>query len=135
MALFPQDKRIRGERDELNLPSRWPAIAAALLIAALFGLLSGVVKDVQISRGIQSAGKSTDAPHLSKREPLRALAATDRKDGAGSHSANADGALVPRFTAIVFPLYSAAQAPNAIAETRRLRFWPGSLPRAPPRAV
>ncbi|WP_105373502.1 hypothetical protein [Neorhizobium huautlense] len=135
MALFPQHRRIRGERDELGLVSRWPAIAVALLIAALIGLLSGVVKDVQIARGIQSAGKSTDTPHLSKREPLRALAATDRKDGTASHSANADSALTLRSTDIAFPLYSSAETPNAAATTRSFRFWPGSLPRAPPFAV
>lgn len=135
MALFPQDRRITGERDEPGLASCWPLVAAALLIAALLGLLSSVVRDVQIPRGIQSAGKSSDAPHLSKREPLRALAATDRKDGTASHSANADGALALYSTEITFPLYSSAQTPNATARTRGFRFWHGSLPRAPPLAV
>ena len=64
MALFPPDKRMKRKRGEDGFLSCWPVFAAALLIASLFGLLSGVVRDVQFPRGIQSADKSTDAPHF-----------------------------------------------------------------------
>lgn len=132
MAPFPQDRRTRSERGGDHLLSRWPVFAAALLIAALFGLLSGVVKDVQFPRGIQSADKSTDAPHLSKREPLRAVVSADRKDAAGAHWQAGDGALAPRSFEIAFPHYASVVAPRPSSDPAALSFWPGSLPRAPP---
>lgn len=132
MAPFPQDKRIRNKRDADRLPSRWPLFAAALLIAALFGLLSGVVRDAQFPRGIQSADRSSDAPHLSKREPLRAIVSADRKDSAGAHWQTGDGALVPRSLEIAFPLFASLLAPGSSSGPATLSFWPGSLPRAPP---
>ncbi|MEQ1405803.1 hypothetical protein ABK249_12740 [Neorhizobium sp. Rsf11] len=132
MALFPPDKRMKRGRDEDRLLSRWPVFAAALLIAALFGLLSGVVKDAQFPRGIQSADKGTDAPHLSKREPLRSLVATDRKEGTSAQSTSADGALVPGSAEITFPFHASAITPNPSSDPAAFAFWPGSLPRAPP---
>lgn len=132
MALFPQDRRMRREREEDCLLSRWPAFAAALLIAALFGLLSGVVRDVQFPRGIQSADRNTDAPHLTKREPLRAIVSADRKDATGAHWQTGDGALAPHSVEIAFPHYVSAFAPKPSSDPAAFSFWPGSLPRAPP---
>ncbi|MGK6315965.1 hypothetical protein [Neorhizobium sp. DT-125] len=126
---------MRSERGEDHLLSRWPVLAAALLIAALFGLLSGVVKDGQFPRGIQSADKSTDAPHLSKREPLRAVVSADRKDATGAHWQAGDGALAPRSVEIAFPHHASALAPRPTSDPAALSFWPGSLPRAPPAAA
>jgi hypothetical protein len=132
MAPFPQDRRMTSERDEDHLLSRWPVFAAALLIATLFGLLSGVVKDVQFPRGIQSADRNTDAPHLSKREPLRAVVSADRKDATGAHWPAGDGALAPRSFEIVFPHYASVLALRPSSDPVAFAFWPGSLPRAPP---
>ncbi|MFB9947276.1 hypothetical protein ACFFP0_00375 [Rhizobium puerariae] len=123
---------MKSERDEDSLLSRWPVFAAALLIAALFGLFSGVVKDVQSPRGIQSADRNGDTPHLSKREPLRAVAAADRKDGSGTHSASDGDAPVPHAIEIAFPRYASAITPGVSAGLKTLPFWPGSRPRAPP---
>ncbi|EUB96249.1 hypothetical protein PMI07_001851 [Rhizobium sp. CF080] len=132
MALFPQDKRMRDGREQESLLSRWPVFAAALLIAALFGLLSGVVKDVQFPRGAVSADKSGDTPHLSKREPLRALAAMDRKDGTGAQWHTGDGALEARAIEISFPIFVSAVASKPSSDPAIYPFWHGSLPRAPP---
>ncbi|CDN48227.1 Hypothetical protein RG540_CH20580 [Neorhizobium galegae bv. orientalis str. HAMBI 540] len=132
MALFPQDKRMRDGREQESLLSRWPVFAAALLIAALFGLLSGVVKDVQFPRGVLSADKSSDTPHLTKREPLRALAAMDRKDGTGAHWPTGDGALEARAIEISFPIFVSAFASKPSSDPTAHPFWHGSLPRAPP---
>lgn len=132
MALFPQDKRMRDGREQESLLSRWPVFAAALLIAALFGLLSGVVKDVQFPRGAVSADKSNDTPHLTKREPLRALAATDRKDGTGAHWQTGGGALDARAIEISFPIFVSAFASKPFSDPAASPFWHGSLPRAPP---
>jgi len=133
MALFPQDRRTRRrEGDEDRLLSRWPVFAAALLIAALFGLLSGVVKDVQFPRGVQSADKGSDTPHFSKREPLRALAAAERRDGTGAHAAGNDGAILPHSVGIAFPVQASALWLNRSHDPSPFAFWPGSLPRAPP---
>ncbi|MDR6818540.1 hypothetical protein J2X76_003717 [Neorhizobium sp. 2083] len=132
MALFPRDKRTRNGRRQESLLSRWPVFAAALLIAALFGLLSGVVKDVQFPRGAVSADKSNDTPHLTKREPLRALAAMDRKDGTGAHWQTAGGALEARAIEISFPVFASAFASKQSSDPATSPFWHGSLPRAPP---
>jgi len=132
MAEFPQARRVRRGRDEDGLVSRWSLLAATLFLTAIFGLLSGAVRDVQFSRGVQAADSGTETPHLTKREPLRALAAADRKDSTGAHAAHAGGALVPHFIEIRFPLYASAIAPAQSSTRPALTFWPGSLPRAPP---
>lgn len=132
MVLFPLHKRTRPERDEDVLFSRWTVFAAALLIAALFGLLSGVVKDAQFPRGVQSADKSSDAPNLSKREPLRSLVATDRTERAGAQSTSSDGALVPGLAEITFAFHASATTPSPSFDRAAFAFWPASLPRAPP---
>ncbi len=132
MALFPQDKRMRDGRGQESLLSRWPVFAAALLIAALFGLLSGVVKDVQFPRGVLSADKNSDTLHLTKREPLRALAAMDRKDGTGTHWHMGGGALEARAVEISFPIFVSAFAAKPSFRRAVYPFWHGSLPRAPP---
>ncbi|WP_162894879.1 hypothetical protein [Rhizobium terrae] len=126
---------MRREREEDRLWSRWPVFAAALLIAALFGILSGAVKDAQFPRGLQSAGKGTETPHLSKREPIRALAAADRKDGAGAYASSSDGALLAGTISPTFPVYAAAIAPALSIIHPALSHWPAPLPRAPPAAA
>ncbi|MBW6424625.1 hypothetical protein KX729_24545 [Rhizobium sp. XQZ8] len=123
---------MRRERDEDGLVSRWSVLAAALFLTAIFGLLSGVVRDVQFPRGVQAADSGSETPKLTKREPLRALAAADRKDSTGTHAAHGGGALVPHFTEIEFPLLSSTVAPALSAARPALTFWPASLPRAPP---
>jgi len=132
MALFPRDKRTRNGRRQESLLSRWPVFAAALLIAALFGLLSGVVKEVQSPRGVLSADKGSDAPHLTKREPLRALAAMDRKDGTSAYWQAGGGALEARAIEIGFPVFVSAFASKPSSGPAASPFWHGSLPRAPP---
>jgi hypothetical protein len=135
MALFPQDKRTRNGREQESHLSRWPVFAAALLIAALFGLLSSVVKDVQFPRGILSADRTSDTPHLTKREPLRALAALDRKDATGAHWPAGGGALEARAIEIAFPIFVPAFASKPSSHPAASPFWHGSLPRAPPARV
>jgi len=132
MAEFPQARRIRRERDEDGLVSRWSLLAAALFLTAIFGLLSGVVRDVQFPRGVQAADSGSETPHLTKREPLRALAAADRKDSTGTQASHGGGALVPNFVEIEFFLFASAIAPALSSSRPALSFWPGSLPRAPP---
>ena len=132
MALFPQDKRMRDGREQENHLSRWPVFAAALLIAALFGLLSSVVKDVQFPRGILAADRTSDTPHLTKREPLRALAAMDRKDATGAHWHTGGGALEASAIGISFPIFVPAFASKPSSDPAASPFWHGSLPRAPP---
>jgi hypothetical protein len=132
MAEFPQARRTRRKRDEDGLVSRWSLFAAALFLTAIFGLLSGVVRDVQFPRGVQASDGGSETPHLTKREPLRALAAADRKDSAGTHSAHDGGALLPHFVEIEFVLFASAIAPALLSSRPASSFWPGSLPRAPP---
>lgn len=132
MAEFPQARRMRRRRDENGLVSRWSLLAVALFLAAIFGLLSGVVRDVQFPRGVQAAGSGSETPHLTKREPLRALAAADRKDSTGTQVAHGGGTLIPNFVEIEFFLFTSAIAPALSSIRPDQSFWPGSLPRAPP---
>lgn len=132
MAPFPRQRPMRSEREEERLFSRWTTFAAALLMAALFGLLSGTARDGQFPRGVQSADRNTDTPHFAKREPIRALAAADRKDGAGTQNTTGDGALVPASPGIAFPAHVSVVTTVFAAASPALSHWPTSLPRAPP---
>ncbi|TDK36768.1 hypothetical protein E2F50_07555 [Rhizobium deserti] len=113
------------------LLSRWVLFVAASLIVFL-GLLPGLAKDAELFRGLQSADRNTDTPHLIKREPLRALAAADRKDSAATHIADADGAILPGLAETNYPAGRSVAASQRVASPFVASFWPGSLPRAPP---
>jgi len=135
MALFPQPLRMRSGPARDGLLLQWPALAIAVVMAALFGFLSGAVRDVGFSSGVVAADQSPETPHLVKREPLRALASAERKDGNGTHWGGHDGMLVPRSVVLDPPIYSVAVALHISSGPETLPYWPGSLPRAPPASV
>jgi hypothetical protein len=132
MTVFPEETRTMDLKVRDRLLSRLPIIAAAFLIT-LLGLLPGLARDAEIWRGLQSADKTADGQHLSKREPLRALAASERKEAGGAYLAGADGVLNAHPLASVFPDHLPAVAPQIAHAPALFSFWPGSLPRAPPR--
>jgi hypothetical protein len=133
MAVFPRETHTESLNAQDHFLSRWIFPAAAFLIV-LLGLLPGLVKDVELWRGLQAADKASETPHLSKREPLRALAATDRKEGAGIHTADADGAVLPESADTAYLPTMPATAANLSAEIAPISYWPAPLPRAPPPA-
>jgi hypothetical protein len=131
MAVLPKGTRTGCSNAQDILLSRWVLFVAASLIVFM-GLLPGLAKDAQLFRGLQSADRNTDTPHLTKREPLRALAAADRKDSAGTHIADADGAILPGLAEITYPADRTVAVSDLFASPFVANFWPGSLPRAPP---
>lgn len=136
MAEIPQDRRTGYGRDGENFLPRWFVLVLVLLLPVLlttvFGMLSGVVRDMHHARGLQSADNETETPHLAKRDPLRALAAAGRRDGNGTQPQAADGTLAPQSLQVALPIYfplgETAGTTNVFSPARR----PGSLPRAPP---
>ncbi len=132
MTPFPQDQRMRAESGEDTLFARWSLLAAGLLLAAVFGFLSCMTRDVPFSRVFPSADKTSNTPHLGKRDPPRALAAADRKDGGATHSTAADGSLVPRSVEFSRLPQPTAKAVYAFAPPGVPRSWRGLMPRAPP---
>jgi hypothetical protein len=135
MALFPRSKRMTSEHGRDNLPPRWTLLAAALLIAGLFGFLTGAVKDAQFTRGVQAAAKGPETPHLAKRDPFRAVATAERKDSTGNHSPEPGGALVPRLDGIAFFADMRLASLPAASIFADRPYWPGPLPRAPPHSA
>lgn len=131
MAVFPRETHKGSLNAQEIFLSRWMLLVAASFFV-FFGLLPGLVKDVEIRRGLQSADRNNDNPHFAKREPLRALASAERKDGTGAHAADADGALRPRSAEIAYPAKSGRTAPSLFTTPLAAAFWPGPLPRAPP---
>lgn len=131
MAVFPRETRLADLTARDHLPARWSVLAAALLIA-LFGLISGLARDGEFARGLQSSDKSADSPHFSKREPLRAIAPAERREQTASHWLGVDGALIPSVATLVFPLNGTAPEKAAALDPHGAAFWPVPLPRASP---
>jgi hypothetical protein len=132
MAPFPRKQRIVLKRERAWPLSRLPILAATILIAALFGLLPNVVKDGYWSRGAQASDKGTDVPHLTKRDPIRAVAAADRKDASSPYGPGDDALLAP-------PWYElpTRYGDGSVTGPRRTlplapSYWHAALPRAPP---
>lgn len=81
----PPRSRTKAERARETLVLRWQTLALAMLVAALFGLLSGVAREVRLPGGVLAAEGNPETPHLAKREPLRAVLSADRKDAGAAH--------------------------------------------------
>ncbi|OHV76607.1 hypothetical protein [Rhizobium sp. LCM 4573] len=132
MMRVPLRSRTKIDKTRESLPLRWPVLAAAMLIAAFFGLISGVVKEVRVPGGVLAAEGNSEIPHLTKREPLRAVLSADRKDGGGPHWTGHDGALEARAVETAFRSGGSALAlprPAAAALPAAGRAF---QPRAPP---
>ena len=134
MAVFPREAHVEGLNGQDHFLRRWPVFAVALLVL-LLGSLPGVVREAEIWRSLQPSGSNSDTPHIAKREPLRALAALDRKDGQSSQWLSADGMLLPSALQLIVPGQRRITANEPPKEAVRLPFWPAPLPRAPPRTV
>jgi hypothetical protein len=134
MAVFPREAHVEGPDGQDHFLRRWPVFAIALLIL-LLGSLPGIVREAELWRSLQASGSNSDALHLAKREPLRALAALERKEGQASQWLGADGMLVPAADTIVAPGHLRITAQDIPESAARLPFWPAPLPRAPPRTV
>jgi hypothetical protein len=131
MAVFPLLRRKNGLGAQSKL-ARLPILAAAFLIA-LFGLLSGAPRNADITASARSVDDRSDrSPSLTKREPLRAVTATERKDGVNGHISTDDGLPPPAFAAFATHDHNAAQALEYRTVLIPASAWPGSLPRAPP---
>ncbi len=135
MAVFPPE----AHGDSLNAQDRplqrWPLLAVAFLFL-LFSTLPGIVRGADLWRSLQPTGSSADGPYFAKREPLRALAAVERRDGqAGGHAQTADGILVPAALSLASPRYALLGDRASTADICPIPFWPGPLPRAPPRTA
>ncbi|RWX78399.1 hypothetical protein EPK99_07200 [Neorhizobium lilium] len=117
-----------------RLLRRWPVVAIALLIL-LLGSLPGIVREAELWRSLQASGSNADTPYFGKREPLRALAALERKDGQGSQWLSSDGILIPTTIELDAPDYIRSLTNDFGAPALHLPFWPGPLPRAPPPAA
>jgi hypothetical protein len=114
---------------------RYPVLAVALLVF-LLGTMPGIVRNADLWRALQPSGGSADVPHYAKREPLRALAAIERKDSQSSgHWLGADGILPPQLASQGHPDQTAGASAVADSESGAFRFWPSRLPRAPPHAA
>jgi hypothetical protein len=131
MAVFPRETRLAELAARDHLPARWSLLAAALLIA-FFGLISGLARDGEFSRGLQSTDKSADSPHFAKREPLRAVAPAERREQTAGHWLDLDGALLPSIAAISFSQGGTVPAKAADLDPHGAAFWPVPLPRASP---
>lgn len=131
MMRVPLRSRTKVEETRESLPLRWPVLAAAMLIAAFFGLISGVVKEVRVPAGVLAAEGNSEIPHLTKREPLRAVLSADRKDG-GAHWTGHDGALEARAVETAFRSGSSALALPLPAAAALPAVGRAFQPRAPP---
>ena len=94
MMNVPPRSRTKAERARETLVLRWQTLALAMLVAALFGLLSGVAREVRLPGGVLAAEGNPETPHLAKREPLRAVLSADRKDAGAAHWNGFDGSLL-----------------------------------------
>lgn len=134
MAVLPLPKRKNGARVGSNL-ARLPVLAAAFLIA-LFGLLAGAPRNVDLAAAARPIDDRSDrSPALTKRDGLRAVTIAERKDNSGGHIATDDGLPPPAFFALATHHYAAARALDYRHPSLKRITWPGALPRAPPLAA
>ncbi|MDE1158380.1 MAG: hypothetical protein PW791_08905 [Neorhizobium sp.] len=134
MAVFPRETRLADMTARDHLPVRWSVLAAALLIA-FFGLISGLARDGEFARGLQSTDKSADSPHFAKREPMRAIAPAERRDQTTSHWLDLDGALLPSIAVLAFPQNGIVPEKAAALAPHGAAYWPVPLPRASPNSI
>jgi hypothetical protein len=131
MAVLPLPKRKKGHRARSDL-ARLPVLAAAFLIA-VFGLLAGAPRNVDLAAAARPADDRSDrSPTLTKRDGLRAVTIVERKDNSGGHIATNDGLPPPAFFEIATHRYAAARALDSRRPSIKRITWPGALPRAPP---
>jgi hypothetical protein len=135
MAPFPRDLRTMWKRGAAWPLSRLPLLAATIILAAFFGLMPGASKDGQSPRGLQASDRGSDTPHLSKRDPVRALAAADRKDASGTHGTGDGGILAPARHETRLLMAAGMLAGNTATPSATPDYWPAPLPRAPPKSV
>ena len=134
MAVFPRETHRKSLNARDRFLPRWPVFATAFLILFI-GFLPGVVRDAELTRSLQPSGNRADTPHVAKREPLRALAALERKEGGGSHWTGADGLILPQGVAQVLSYHRASVVLGMARSPARPSFWPAPLPRAPPSII
>lgn len=80
MALFPLMTRTSSNRHRRRHLDWWPWLTFGLLLAAFLGLAADPTRDTGIMAGMSSAEGRSETPHLAKREPLRLVAASERRD-------------------------------------------------------
>jgi hypothetical protein len=135
MAVFPAGAHRNGPEVQDGVLQRWPVFAVALLLL-LIASLPGLGRGADLWRSLQPSGSSADTPFVAKREPLRALAALERRDGQpGTPWTGADGMIAPAAWALLEPGIARATAVLSRALPYRTSFWPSPLPRAPPRVL
>ncbi len=140
MIVFPRETLARRLASQDSILRRRPVLAAApllvlALLVLLLGTLPGFAREAALCRGLQTLGSKGDIPTLAKREPLRALAALERKDGQGSQWLSADGFLVPAPVAAGIPTGIHWYLGSLGKALDRSPFWPAPLARAPPLAA
>jgi hypothetical protein len=134
MAVWPLRHRKKGSSARADL-ARLPVLVAAFLIA-LFGLLPGTPRNTDVAVSARPLDDRSDrAPALTKRDPVRAVAIAERKDGAGSHFSNDEGFVPPSVIVLADHDHVAARAPCCHRIAVDDGTWPGARPRAPPFAA
>lgn len=134
MAVWPLRHRKRGLRTRTDL-ARVPVLVAAFLIA-LFGFLPATPRSTDITASARPLDDRSDrSPALTKRDPIRAVAIAERKDGAGGHFAHDDGFVPPAFFIHAADEHAAARLPSYQDMATAGSPWPGARPRAPPLAA
>lgn len=140
MIVFPRETLARRLASQDSILRRRPLLVSApllfiALVVLLLGTLPGVAREAVLSRSLQTSGSNGDVPALAKREPLRALAALERKDGQGSQWLSADGVLVPTQHAAAVPVGPYSCSDSLGSAFGHASFWPAPLARAPPLAA
>jgi hypothetical protein len=134
MAVWPLRHHGKGSSARVDL-ARLPVLVAAFLIA-LFGFLPGTPRNTDIAASARPMDDRSDrSPVLAKRDPIRAVAVAERKDGAGGHFPHDDGFLP---ASSILPTNHdpiAARAPCCVRMTVEDGTWPGVRARAPPLAA
>ncbi|HEX2147749.1 MAG TPA: hypothetical protein VHG11_08885 [Pseudorhizobium sp.] len=135
MALFPPTLRIPFD-DFRSARACLPSLALSLFLIAFFGLVVDMAREVRLKGGAVAAESRSDIPNLSKRDPLRFIAADARREGTSLVSWHGGGGLLPAFTTSSPLLERGSAQPRCQART-----CPGSdlassnRSRAPPPAA
>lgn len=131
MAVFPKETPGTIDDVQAGMLARWQVLAAALLIAFV-GLVAGTVREGQAHRIVQSATKNASAPSFAKREPMRAPAVIERRDGSALHFGGLDGVSTAGIAPFERHVLLAAAMRSRARAAPTAPFWSAALPRAPP---
>lgn len=80
MAPFPPITRTSSSRHRRPHLDWWPWLTLGLFLAAFLGLAADPTKNALPKAGVSSAESRSEIPHLGKRDPLRLVAASERRD-------------------------------------------------------